>query len=435
MTGALAREALRPAPPRPAAPRPDRRPAFAAAFLVIRSLRISPSSVRKAADILVEHRGARRRLLAPAGQDRRRASGRCREPSASAAAAARSPASSQAPVGAERGDQLRRSVVSGGTETRPAEPAPQRGLAVGERGAQLAALGGESRHQLGEALLGSVAGDDRQRLGQPGSLSRSARAAMTTASAASTSASPALRSSSTANSGGTPASSGKRRSSDWQKAWIVAILVPPGDVEHAREQLAGPGDVVFVGNAAGQLDQLLRQRAGRHRRPVGEPLVDPVRHLGGGGAGEGQAQDARRIGAVEHQRAAAGRSAPWSCRCRPRRRPRPIPGPQRAALRGLGRRDSSAARHAALIRSPRPPPGLGEPFEMGVIGIARRPARDRHRRDRACAGSSNRSISAATCGDHPIDQRRGSSLAIGWRDRRPDRRPTAASIRAPPARR
>ena len=49
-----------------------------------------------------------------------------------------------------------------------------------------------------------------------------------TVSAASASASAAPRSSRTANSGGTPASSGKRRKSDWQKAWIVAILALPG---------------------------------------------------------------------------------------------------------------------------------------------------------------------------------------------------------------
>ena len=55
-----------------------------------------------------------------------------------------------------------------------------------------------------------------------------ARAAAMMPAIASSSASAALRSSITANSGGTPASSGKRRSSDWQNAWIVWILAPPG---------------------------------------------------------------------------------------------------------------------------------------------------------------------------------------------------------------
>jgi len=52
----------------------------------------------------------------------------------------------------------------------------------------------------------------------------------------------------------------------------------------------------------GQLDEVLGKPARRHRRPGGQPLVDAVGHLGRGGAGEGQAQDARRVGAVEHQR-------------------------------------------------------------------------------------------------------------------------------------
>ncbi len=62
----------------------------------------------------------------------------------------------------------------------------------------------------------------------PSSLPASKRERARTVSRAAASSSSAVRSSITSNCGARSASSGKRRSSDWQKAWMVWIFMPPG---------------------------------------------------------------------------------------------------------------------------------------------------------------------------------------------------------------
>ena len=131
----------------------------------------------------------------------------------------------------------------------------QRRFAVGERLAQLAALGGERRHQLGEALLGEHSGRrppaprrDRARL--------PARAAAMTCSAASISAS---RGAALVDHGEFRRHPGLERKAAQQR---LAEGVDRRDlgaarrVEHAGEELPGAGDLV------------LRSGSARSARPV-----------------------------------------------------------------------------------------------------------------------------------------------------------------------
>ncbi len=79
------------------------------------------------------------------------------------------------------------------------------------------------------------------------------------------SASSALRSSITWKCGATPASMGKRRSSDWQKAWMVVDAHAAGCVEHAGEEPARHRDLIGIGKRADE-----RRRPpprGRRHRP------------------------------------------------------------------------------------------------------------------------------------------------------------------------
>ena len=101
--------------------------------------------------------------------------------------------------------------------------------------------------------------------------------------------------------GDSAASSGKRRSSDWQKAWIVPMRMPPGR-SSTRANSARASRRVCVR----RLDARARCSSPRQRRvvqrdPLAEGLLQPHRHLGGGGLGEGEALDALGLRAGQHQ--------------------------------------------------------------------------------------------------------------------------------------
>ena len=72
-------------------------------------------------------------------------------------------------------------------------------------------------------------------------------------------------------------------------------------IEHAGEEGPRARKQRFVGRSLHQALQVLREPAVRQRGPVLEALMQAVRHLGRGGAGKGEAQDARRIAAAEQQ--------------------------------------------------------------------------------------------------------------------------------------
>ena len=72
-------------------------------------------------------------------------------------------------------------------------------------------------------------------------------------------------------------------------------------VQAGREQGAGARRLGRDRRPAGYLLQILAQRRPVHQRPAAEPGRDPVDHLRRRGLGEGEAQDARRGGAVQQQ--------------------------------------------------------------------------------------------------------------------------------------
>ena len=79
------------------------------------------------------------------------------------------------------------------------------------------------------------------------------------------------------------------------------------DFEAARgfdrpgEQLSGEGERRRSGPGSAGLDDPRGQRLVVEARPLGERGEDAAGHVGRGGLGEGQAEDLRRLGAVEHQ--------------------------------------------------------------------------------------------------------------------------------------
>ena len=73
-----------------------------------------------------------------------------------------------------------------------------------------------------------------------------------------------------------------------------------GQVQHLGEQRAGAG-ADFVRRGDVQCVQFGVQRRVVQRDPVAEGSLQPQRHFGRGGFGEGQALDSLRLGAVQHQ--------------------------------------------------------------------------------------------------------------------------------------
>ena len=139
----------------------------------------------------------------------------------------------------------------------------------------------------------------------PASVSSAARifgalACASMVSRASVSASSASRSSTRRKCGDSDASSGKRRSSDWQKAWIVPMRMPPGRSSTRANSARAAVSIGFRWFDA-QRVQFPRQRRVVERDPLAERLLQPHRHLGGGGLGEGEALDALGRRAGQHQ--------------------------------------------------------------------------------------------------------------------------------------
>ena len=240
--------------------------------------------------------------------------------------------------------------------------------------------------------------------------------------AASASASAALRSSMTANSGGHPGLERKAAQQRLAEGVDRRDLDAARRVEHPREEL--PGVAMYRPRAGCGRSALTSSCASA---PVGivvqlaRRCVEPVGHLGRGGAGEGQAENARRVGAVEHQRQ------------QPVGQHLGLAGARRGRDPDRGGRVERLALRRGRRRCCRASPGLAfvEPFEMGVVGIARRPARDGHRRDRGSpdrrSGRSGRLFQRAR-------DRSAPRIVLAERAcaRRPDRRRRAANIRAPP---
>ena len=82
---------------------------------------------------------------------------------------------------------------------------------------------------------------------------------------------------------------------------MVWILSPPGVSSARAKSRRASASVVLVGAAVlDVLDGGGELRVGE-RRPFAEDVEDALRHLGGGGAGEGQAEDAAGVGAGEEQ--------------------------------------------------------------------------------------------------------------------------------------
>ena len=109
------------------------------------------------------------------------------------------------------------------------------------------------------------------------------------------------RSSSTSKWPATLASNGNWCSRRSQKAWIVWILSPPG-VSSARANSRRASATLPASGARPRSPAISAASSASasvvQRREFGEHAL---RHLGGGGLGEGQAEDARRIGAGEQQ--------------------------------------------------------------------------------------------------------------------------------------
>ena len=153
-----------------------------------------------------------------------------------------------------------------GTDSAAHSLPAQRRVAIGERLAELAALGGERRHQLDKALLGGMPRDDRQRLGEA-RLRRRSRAATMTLSAASASAS---RGAALVDDGEFRRDAGLERKAAQQR---LAEGVDRRDLDAARQcrgrarTAAAPAPIFARRDPAGQLDAAPRRAC----RPAASP--------------------------------------------------------------------------------------------------------------------------------------------------------------------
>ena len=172
-------------------------------------------------------------------------------------------------------------------------------MSVAEHSAELAALGGECRHQRAKAFFRSMAGHHCKCDGE--------RALVSVARGID----HALAGLDQRFAGAPLVDDGKfRRHSRLQREAAqqgLAEGVNRRDLdaarrfENAREELSRPGDRRVAGYAPGQLLQGLGELSRPRCRPIRQLLVQPVRHLGGSSACKGQAQDAGGIGPIEHQ--------------------------------------------------------------------------------------------------------------------------------------
>ena len=109
------------------------------------------------------------------------------------------------------------------------------------------------------------------------------------------------RSSSTAKRAGTLASNGNCCSSRVHSAWMVCTFSPPGvSSAQANNSRARMRSFAVGWRDAGVADRCV-ERVVVERDPVAERGEHPLRHVGGGGLGEGDAEDLLRRHAVEQQ--------------------------------------------------------------------------------------------------------------------------------------
>ena len=179
------------------------------------------------------------------------------------------------------------------------EPRSQRDLASTERGAQFAALRGHRRQEPGKAVFLDVARDHPQRFRERwGAIVARLR------NDGFGGLGQRLRGAALIEDGKLRRDAGFKRKAPQErlaKGVDRRDLGAAGTIEHAREKLARQCRLVFVRHSPDQRDELFVELAGRQCRPGGEARIDPVRHLGRRGAGKGQAEDPRRVGAVDHQ--------------------------------------------------------------------------------------------------------------------------------------
>ena len=111
-----------------------------------------------------------------------------------------------------------------------------------------------------------------------------------------------VRSSMVSKCGATPASSGNRRSSAPHSAWMVITPSPRGSSSTCANSRRARSSRSASAGSPVELQQLRRQRGVvGGRGPARQPLLDAAGHLGGGRLGEGEADDAFRVGAAEQQ--------------------------------------------------------------------------------------------------------------------------------------
>ena len=109
-----------------------------------------------------------------------------------------------------------------------------------------------------------------------------------------------------------------------------------GRVQHPREELPGAGQDGGIGRVVDQLAELLDQILLGQRRPARQAVGQAVGHLRRRRLGEGQAEDARRRGAVQHQAQYPVGQHLGLAGARRGGDPDRIAGPGRGALGGAG---------------------------------------------------------------------------------------------------
>ena len=275
--------------------------------------------------------------------------------------------------------------------------------------AELAALGDERRHQLAEAFLGE---HGRRPLPAPRRARRPCRRARQCITLARPR--PALRARcarrSRAKCGGDSRLQRKAAQQRLAEGVDRRDLDAARRIENAREELARPRDRRARWARARSASPA--PRPARRRGSVAQSASRSLRRFAiSAAAARVKVRQRMRAGsrAAEHQRAAGGRSAPWSCRCRPRRRPRPMPRDRPPALRrGRHRRPTSFASLGA-----RP---FVEPLEMrgnrnSAAPIAAAAPADRAWPDRRSGRSARSSRARRTRRSARRDRRRRSGSA------------------------
>ena len=160
------------------------------------------------------------------------------------------------------------------------------------------ALGEQGGEQLGEVLVGDLGGKGLHRLGQGAALSLQAVEDLLAGRLQQLGGGALLDQ---GEMGGDPGLERKAAEQGLAEGVDGLDLHPAGDVDHLGEEPPGTADLIGFGRGAEQV----AERAGKvgllGRRPGSERGRKAVAHLGGGGLCEGEAEDASRIGALQHQ--------------------------------------------------------------------------------------------------------------------------------------